>query len=204
MPHEHYAPSPTGPDHRFDPAHLPHGLPLYGRVGAAPDAPPPLRPLPGRVRALCAVLALLGGLALLLGETQVGRAEATRGWVETEAEILSAAIRSDDAGRYHLDLAYRYRAGPRLREGKRLALEPSAEREAVFAAAARYRPGARVGAWFDPAAPGSAVLERPDVPLPRAGTVAGAVLLLGALSPPGWQLLRRRAHRRARRHPARG
>ncbi len=129
------------------------------------------------------MLSLLGGLVLFVGLRENARIGVTRHWIQTTGTVQSAALRSvaDPAGgtAYHLDITYRYQAGPRMRESRRIALRPALSREAAFAHAARYRPGATVPVWFDPAAPGSAVLEHEQS---RLITVlfAYSALLLGA------------------------
>lgn len=150
---------------------------------ASSPPPPPLSPRLRRLGQVSLVLCLLGGLVLLVGLRQNTRIGVTRHWIETTGTVETAKLRSaaNPAGgtAYHLDLAYRYRAGPQIRESRRIALRPDFSREAAFAYAARYRPGATVPVWFDPAAPGSAVLEHEQSGLITV-LFAYAALLLGA------------------------
>ncbi len=194
MPHEDYVPAEPGPDYTFDPATLYQSLPRPAY--ATPPTPPP--ELSPRVAKVGVALVLLGAGLLLLGRHRVARAEATRGWIETTA-VISGAKLVAQGQEYRLELAYRYRTGPRERPGGRIALEPDLSREVVYAQASRFRPGARVPAWFDPAAPDSVVLLRPEVAAPRAPGLVGALLLVIGLSPFLRQLSRHLRHRIASR-----
>jgi hypothetical protein len=137
-------------------------------------------------------------LTLLLASTQYEKADGTRGWIETKANIHSAKLRATSNGDYHLDLDYRYRAGPRDWTGVRIAPEPTLTREAGYDYATRFRPGVIVPVWFDPAVPSSAVLERPRIFAPRLVRALGATLLAAGLSPFALQLFRDLRHRRER------
>lgn len=194
MPHEDYVPAPTSPDYSFDPATLYQTQPRPS-VAQLPSPPSPLGPRSAKIGG---ALVLAGMICLLVGQHRLARAEATRGWAETSALIGSAKLRGsgDD---YHLDLSYRYRAGPREREGARIALEPDRTRDGAYRYAERFRPGARVPAWFDPAAPDSVVLEQPAVAAPWAPTLAGALLLAGGLLPFARQAIRHLCYRQALR-----
>lgn len=191
MSHEDYVPAPVSPDHSFDPSSLYANIakPAAARL---PEPPPALSP---RLAKTGVVLVLAGIIFLFVGENRLARASATRGWIETNAQIVSAKIRATVGGEYHVDLAYRYRAGPRERQSTRIALEPVLTREAAYAYAERFRPGARVPAWFDPAAPGASVLEHPNVPLAWAPSAFGVLLIAIGLLPFGRQLLRVLRHR---------
>ena len=193
MPHEDYVPAPPTPDHTFDPATLYQTQPLVGRPAVAkpPEAPRALSP---RLAKAGFALVLAGAIGVLIGQHRLARANATRGWAETTAIISSAKLHGGGS-QYHLDLAYRYRAGPKERQGARIALEPRLTRDAAYAYAERFRPGARVPAWFDPAAPESVVLERPDIPAPWAPTLLGAALIIAGLVPFGAQLFRHLRYR---------
>lgn len=184
MSHEDYVPAPLAPDYTFDPATLYQTPPRP--VAAKPPAPPSA--LSPGLRTIGLALALAGVVCVFVGERRTARAEATRGWIETSATIATAKLRAR-GGDYHLELAYRYRAGPREREGSRVALEPDLSRDAAYAYAERFRPGARVPAWFDPAAPESVVLERPQVPAAGLPGALGAILLLAGLAPFARQLV---------------
>lgn len=190
MPHEDYVPAPASPDYTFDPATL------YQTQARPPATKPPEPPprLSAKVTKIAVALTLSGIACLLVGERRLARAGATRGWMETTAVIATATLRGS-GNDYHLDLSYRYRAGPREHQGSRLALEPVRSREAVYAAAERFRPGARVRAWFDPAAPESAMLELPNVAAPWAPSVCGMVLTAAGLAPLVRQLFRRLRYR---------
>jgi len=190
MPHEDYVPADPGPDYTFDPATLYDSLPRPKT--AIPPAPPP--PLSPRLAKIGLGLVLLGVCALLIGERRAARAHATRGWIETSATILAAKL--DARGQdYRLLLDYRYRAGPSERSGRRIALESDLSRDGAYAYAARFRPGSRVPAWFDPAAPDSVVLERPRIAAPRAPGLLGAALIAIGLAPFARQAARLIRHR---------
>lgn len=191
MPHEDYVPAAPSPDYTFDPATLYQTLP---RPAAAkpPEPPPALSP---RLAKTGGALVLAGVICLLVGQQRLARAHATRGWIETTATISSAKLRGS-GNDYQVDLAYRYRAGPRERQGSRIAFEPGRSREAVYGYAERFRPGARVPAWFDPAAPDSVVLEQPKVAAPWAPTIIGAALAVAGLLPFARQAWRHLRHRR--------
>ena len=198
MPHEDYVPAEPSPDYTFDPATLYQQLPRP--AAARPSEPPPA--LSPRLVKIGLGLVLVGMVAVLVGARRTARAAATRGWIETTAQIATAKLRAEGE-RYFLDLAYRYRTGPRERAGSRIALEPDLSRDAAYAYANRFRPGARVPAWFDPAAPDSVVLEQPRIPAARLPGQIGAILILAGLSPFARQLLRHLRHRIAlRRHAA--
>ena len=192
MPHEDYVPADQTPDYTFDPATL---YQTIARPAAPAVQPPP--PLAARVVKTGLGLALAGVVCLLIGQQRLARANATKGWIETNAVISSAKL-SAQGQNYHVDLLYRYRAGPRERHGSRVALEPDLSREAAYAYAAKFRPGTRVTAWFDPAAPESVVLERPAIPLPRAPGLFGAALLVAGIAPFALQLARHLRYRATR------
>lgn len=184
MPHEDYVPASQSPDYTFDPASLYRTEGVSTLIAPSPAEPPvPPAPLRARAAKLGLAIALAGVISLLVGSAQNAKARATHGWVETTAQIVSAKIRATSADDYHLDLGYRYRAGPRELPGSRIALEPARTRDAVYAYAARFRPGATVPVWFDPSAPSSAVLERPRVLAPWAPSVLGIALLAAGLAP---------------------
>jgi|GEM_PF-5667757 Protein of unknown function (DUF3592). len=191
MPHEDYVPASLPADYRFESATYPH---LSARSAAR--APEPPAALPEQLVRSRLLLALLGVVCVLFGQYRIATANATRGWIETSAVISSAKLRGS-GNSYHLDLSYQYRAGPREREGSRIALTPARSREAVYAYAGRFRPGARVPAWFDPAAPDSVVLEREKVAAPWAPGAIGALLFLVGLFPFVRQLFRHLRYRRA-------
>lgn len=198
MPHEDYVPAPVSPDHSFDPSSLYQSLPRPA-ADRIPGPPPTLSP---RLAKTAVAFALAGVVFLLVGGRRIARSEATRGWIETSARIASAKIRATGDGEYHVDLDYRYRAGPRELRSTRIAFEPALSRDAAYAYAERFRPGARVPAWFDPAAPGSAVLEHPDVPFAWGPGAFGALLIAIGLLPFGRQLFRLLRHRVAVRRAA--
>lgn len=195
MPHEDYVPAaPHAPDHSFDPSTLYQTQPLSAPA-KPPEPPPSLSP---RLLKASLALALAGVVCLLVGERSLAHARATEGWMKTSATIVSAKLRA--AGKdYHLDLAYRYRAGPREHQGARLALDPALSREAAYAYAERFRPGAKVPAWFDPAAPESVVLERPNDDASSVPRTLGALLLVAGLAPFVVQLTRLLRYRLALR-----
>lgn len=199
MSHEDYVPADQTPDYTFDPATLYQTLPRPAAV-RLPEPPPALS---ARLAKIGLGLAFAGVVFLLIGEQRIARAEATEGWIETSAVISSAKLVAHGAD-YHLDLSYRYRAGPRERQGGRIALEPDLSRDAAYAYAARFRPGARVTAWFDSAEPGSVVLERPNIVAPYALSIFGAALIAAGFVPFAHQLLRHLRHRIALRRATGG
>jgi hypothetical protein len=194
MSHEDYVPAEQTPDYTFDPATLYQTLPRPAAI-RLPEPPPALS---ARLAKIGLGLAFAGVVLLLIGEQRIARAEATEGWIETSAVISSAKLAAQGED-YHLDVLYRYRAGPRERQGTRIALEPDLSRDAAYAYAARFRPGARVTAWFDSAEPESVVLDRPNIAAPYALSIIGGALVAAGLMPFAHQLLRQLRYRIALR-----
>jgi len=117
--------------------------------------------------AFFAVFLGMGGLFTVLIGRSVWEMGKTYRWTRAEAQILGSAARQrpaagDVSKPYEFTVEYRYLAGGEWRTGTRWSTkEGHFERmEDAQRLAERFRAGARVDCWRDPAGAGAAVLER--------------------------------------------
>lgn len=145
-------------------------------------------------------------LALVLGYLLVVRpwlgSREAADWTATTCRIVRSEVIStierDRRNRrltmYELVLAYDYRAGDRTQHGEAIDFEArgrTTEAGDVHALQRRFPAGSDVPCWFDPAAPGHAVLDRGSWWPGGAGVVPFAMLAIGALIA-GHGIVRRR------------
>ena len=145
-------------------------------------------------------LALVIGY-LLVVRPWLGSREAAD-WSQTTCRIVKSdvvqSIARDRRNRVlnmsELVLAYDYRAGDRTQHGDRIDFEirgPTTEVDVVRGLQQRYPVGAEVSCWYDPDAPGQAVLDRGSWWPGGAGIVPFVMLAVGGLMA-GHGIVRRR------------
>lgn len=103
---------------------------------------------------------------------------ASRSWTETQCDVLSSQVVSDDST-YRVDVRYSWTAGGSTRVGSRYDFMggSSSGREGKQRIVDRYPPGSRVTCWVDPDDPNEAVLSRGLSPIYLIGLVP--LLFLG-------------------------
>lgn len=132
---------------------------------------------------------ILAGLALFGGWYFLRKkAQATNQWPSVRGRVIASDINRyrDTDGEYREDVrvAYNYVVGGATLRGNRIGMSGSGSGTSK-AKLARYRPGAEVDVFYDPANPAAAVLER-KLPgnvlvLPIVGTVF-LIVGVGALA----------------------
>ena len=128
--------------------------------------------------------ALLGGGGSAWLESRSAHGwDAVEGVVSSSAVVRSGQPRSSSP-RFHADVEYRYAVGGTPYTGTRVSFDPApgVVREAAEALVReRYRPGAAVTVYVDPAEPSNSVLERSGGGLALVFAALGALLLGVAL-----------------------
>ena len=140
----------------------------------------------GGIAALTVLFVLVFGLVLLAREVrQVKVYESTEGEI-TVSEVVAPDSRAPGSPGTHqsqarIEYTYEVAGTPYTGKGRTGLLEQSTDEAAVQALVDRYPVGRKVRVHFDPAAPGTSVLEPGFTVLSIALTAVGLLLLVIAL-----------------------